>query len=325
MRAAACSRRARSSPRCRWRCCRRRRSGSRPRPAFPSARSASARAAAPGCRRRLPARTRRAAELAWPDIARRQEARRSAAEQAAARARAVSWACSCYQWIQMLTPFLQGGRYHLPEMSKELMMNTILPAPARLAAVFLAAALLCMSIAHAQERRERREHERERFHTSHWVFDDRFHHNHYYTAVGYAVEVLPAGDVVVNFRSGRLWFHSGVWFQQAGPRFVVVRPPVGIVVPVLPPAYSTVYVAGMPYYYANDVYYIQQPGGYAVAEPPMVASQNPPPPAPAPQPGNATPPGSAGNWYYCESAKAYYPYVTECKEGWRSVPATPPQ
>jgi hypothetical protein len=114
-----------------------------------------------------------------------------------------------------------------------------------------------------------------------------------------------------------------VWFQQAGPRYVVVRPPVGVLVPVLPPAYSTVYVAGVPYYYANDVYYIQQPGGYAVAEPPMVASQNPPPPASAP--GSAAPPSSPGTWYYCASAKAYYPYVAECKEGWRSVPATPPQ
>jgi len=207
------------------------------------------------------------------------------------------------------------------------MMNTILSAPARLAAAFLAAALLSVSFAHAQERRERREHERERFHTPHWVFDDRFHHNHYYPAMGYSVSVLPAGNVAINFRGGRFWFHSGVWFQQAGPGFVVVRPPAGIIVPVLPSAYTTVYVAGAPYYYANDAYYVAQPGGYAVAEPPMVASQNPPPPAPAPQPGNtgAAPQESPGNWYYCESAKAYYPYVTECKEGWRSVPATPPQ
>jgi len=181
-------------------------------------------------------------------------------------------------------------------------MKTFLPAPVRLAAAFLAAAVLSVSLAHAQERRERREHERERFQTPHWVFDDRFHHNHYYPAVGYAVDALPAGNVVVNFRSGRFWFHSGVWFQ---------------------PAYSTVYIGGVPYYYANDVYYIQQPGGYAVAEPLMVASQSPPPPAAAP--GSAAPPSSPGTWYYCASAKAYYPYVTECKEGWRSVPATPPQ
>lgn len=29
-------------------------------------------------------------------------------------------------------------------------------------------------------------------------------------------------------------------------------------------------------------------------------------------------------WYYCDSAKGYYPYVRACREGWRAVPAVPP-
>ncbi len=30
--------------------------------------------------------------------------------------------------------------------------------------------------------------------------------------------------------------------------------------------------------------------------------------------------GSSGDyWYYCESAGQYYPYVTECPEGWQAV------
>src|SRR2546421_12127929 len=119
-------------------------------------------------------------------------------------------------------------------------MKTILPAPARLAAAFLAAALLSMSLAHAQERRERREHERERFQTPHWVFDDRFRHNHYYPAPGYSLAVLPPGNLALMFGGARYWFHSGVWYQSAGPGYVVARPPVGIVAPVLPPAYTTV-------------------------------------------------------------------------------------
>jgi hypothetical protein len=36
-----------------------------------------------------------------------------------------------------------------------------------------------------------------------------------------------------------------------------------------------------------------------------------PPPAPAPQP----------TWYYCDSAKGYYPYVRSCASGWRAVAA----
>jgi hypothetical protein len=193
----------------------------------------------------------------------------------------------------------------------------------KLLIVLLAAAPL---LAHAQRRE--REHERERYHTEHWVYDDRFHHNHYYPTLGYAVPVLPAGNIALTFRGGgRFFFHSGVWYQPAAGGFVVVRPPRGIVVPVLPPAYTTVWVAGAPYYYANDVYYTQTPGGYAVAEPPMdapVAQAQPPAPPPLPQPQGA-PPAAPGTWYYCDSSKMYYPYVSECKEGWRAVAAAPPK
>jgi hypothetical protein len=36
-------------------------------------------------------------------------------------------------------------------------------------------------------------------------------------------------------------------------------------------------------------------------------------------------PSSADHWYYCPSARAYYPYVTECPEGWKPVlPQAPP-
>jgi len=29
------------------------------------------------------------------------------------------------------------------------------------------------------------------------------------------------------------------------------------------------------------------------------------------------------DWYYCRAAKAYYPYVKTCQEGWLRVPAQP--
>jgi hypothetical protein len=51
-------------------------------------------------------------------------------------------------------------------------------------------------------------------------------------------------------------------------------------------------------------------------------------PTPLPPDSNSTselpsaPPPSA-NWYYCDSAKGYYPYVRECPEPWHIVPATP--
>jgi len=171
------------------------------------------------------------------------------------------------------------------------------------------------------------------YHSPHWTYDDRYHHRHYYPAVGYSVVALPPGYLSVTYGGARLYFHGGVWFRAAGPSYVVVRPPAGVMVPVLPPDYTAVYAGGRPYYYANDVYYSEAPGGagYAVVAPPIGAepatAQSVPPPANSPQPAQA--PGSApsstsGNWYYCESAKGYYPYVAECREGWRQVPASPP-
>jgi len=167
----------------------------------------------------------------------------------------------------------------------------------------------------------------ERYQTPHWVYDDRYHHDHFYPAPGYSVAVLPPGHVVVSFRNGRYYFHAGVWYHAVGPNFVVVRPPIGIVVPVLPPMYATVWVAGVPYYYANEAYYVAAPGGYAVAQPPAEPAAAPPAPPPAPPAQAAGPPSptAPGNWYYCESSKRYFPYVQECKEGWRVVPATPPR
>ena len=35
------------------------------------------------------------------------------------------------------------------------------------------------------------------------------------------------------------------------------------------------------------------------------------------------PPSRYDVWYYCDSARAYYPYVQSCPGGWRMVPANP--
>jgi hypothetical protein len=85
------------------------------------------------------------------------------------------------------------------------------------------------------------------------------------------------------YRGGdRFYFSGGIWYAPRGPGFVVVVPPPGLVVSVLPPYYSTVWIGGVPYYYADNVYYTAQPdqGGYAVVDPPDNADAPSPPPAP---------------------------------------------
>ncbi len=73
--------------------------------------------------------------------------------------------------------------------------------------------------------------------------------------------------------------------------------------------------AGMWYFYPQPVY--PYPDPYI---PPVVVVQ----PAPAPQPtAPVVQPPSAQNWYYCVASKSYYPYVSSCPAGWKTVPATP--
>ena len=130
-------------------------------------------------------------------------------------------------------------------------------------------------------------------------YDDRYSHNHYYTMRGTEVAVVP-GRPYMFARGGVHYYYSGgVWYVPQGPRYVVVAPPVGVFVPVLPPFYTTVWFGGVPYYYANDTYYVDDgPQGYEVVSPPgdpdsaVQGPQGPPyPGAPPPAESGAHPQG----------------------------------
>ncbi|MCE4555764.1 DUF6515 family protein [Roseateles cellulosilyticus] len=121
------------------------------------------------------------------------------------------------------------------------------------------------------------------------VFDNRYHHDHYYPAPGYVAPYVPRGAVVVGAGPHRYWFHGGVWYEPWGPRYRVVAPPVGVVIPLLPPAYVTVTLGGLPYYYANGVYYRAVPEGYAVVTPPVEVAPVQVQPSPPPPPPKADP------------------------------------
>jgi hypothetical protein len=107
------------------------------------------------------------------------------------------------------------------------------------------------------------------------ILDDRYHHGHYYVPRGVVVRELPAGYHPYLFHGSRFYFSGGVWYAPGPQGFVVVRPPVGLLVTTLPPFYTTVWIAGTPYYYANDVYYrwASEMNGYEVVDPPAGADQ----------------------------------------------------
>ena len=152
---------------------------------------------------------------------------------------------------------------------------------------------------------------------------------------------------IVRWRGGR-WFHGnynghfGWWWIVAGvyyfypraiypypdpytPPVVMVQPPAGGTAPGQPTQ-----AAGGTWYYCDAArgyypYVAECPGGWRAVSAQAPAASQPPvaaPPQTPPAPSQPVQP-SAGSWYYCDSAKAYYPYVPECPGGWRAVPAAP--
>jgi hypothetical protein len=120
----------------------------------------------------------------------------------------------------------------------------------------------------------------ERGHYGHYDhYDARFNHNHVYPGRGYFVGGLPRERIEVVRGPNHFFYAGGVWYAPRGAGFVVVGAPIGVFVPVLPPYYTTVWVGGVPYYYADDTYYTYRgPQGYEVVEPPNeeTASTQPP-------------------------------------------------
>lgn len=83
---------------------------------------------------------------------------------------------------------------------------------------------------------------------------------------------------------------------------------------------------GVPLYWQPAPPYRYYPYYSYPYSPPVVVL----PPAPAPVYIEQSPPQASsesrlpsGYWYYCQSARAYYPYVRECAEAWQPVSPTP--
>lgn len=108
-------------------------------------------------------------------------------------------------------------------------------------------------------------------------------HGRDYPRRGVIVHELPRERVLVYDRFHHPFYqYGGAWYAPRRAGFVVVGPPVGVFVSVLPASYSTLWFGGVPYYYANDTYYMwrEREHSYEVVDPPQGSSSN----APAAQP-----------------------------------------
>lgn len=106
-------------------------------------------------------------------------------------------------------------------------------------------------------------------------YDTRYGHDRYYPSRGGIVRQLPPGHFTVFDRANHRYYqHDGIWYAPRRTGFVVVGPPLGVTVSVLPPFYSTVWFGGIPYYYANDTYYVWRDRDrvYEVVDPPEATS-----------------------------------------------------
>ncbi len=120
--------------------------------------------------------------------------------------------------------------------------------------------------------------------------DPHHGHNHVYPDRGAIFRDLPRRAVTVNYAGVSYRFADGIWFEPRGPAFIVVAPPIGLMVPSLPGSATTIQEHGETYLYANDVYYRPRPdlGGYEVVNDPAEAAATTQNTAPSAAPASAS-------------------------------------
>lgn len=81
---------------------------------------------------------------------------------------------------------------------------------------------------------------------------------------------LPPGYRPYHWGGSPYYQYGGYWYRPYGSSFILSSPPYGLYVQTLPPFYSTVFIGGTRYYFADDTYYSYDTGrrGYVVVQPP---------------------------------------------------------
>lgn len=84
---------------------------------------------------------------------------------------------------------------------------------------------------------------------------------------------LPPRHDIIQHQNRRYHRHQGRYYWQTALGFMLIRPPLGLVVFSLPVGFHTVISAGLTYYVHGDIYYRRVPSGYEVIEPVRVPGQ----------------------------------------------------
>ena len=131
-------------------------------------------------------------------------------------------------------------------------------------------------------------------------------HGYYWAGYhpGLTLGSLPAGYVQVSLGGTGYYYYGGVYFRPTpeGP-YVVVAPPLGVIVPQAPPGAELIAVGGANYYYAGGAFYLQVPNGFAVVPAPLGVTVNGLPPG-------ATPVTINGKVFFAAGAAHFLPVMS---------------
>ena len=146
--------------------------------------------------------------------------------------------------------------------------------------------------------RERREHRRFEFEEER---HDLYPWSHYHP--GYVIGTLPYGYVPLNVGGTPYYYYGGSYYETGPSGYVVVQPPVGAVVPDLPPGAETVAAGPSVFYYAGGAFYAPNiQGGFVVIAPPLGVTVDTLPPG-------ATPVSINGMIYYQADGAYFIPMM----------------
>lgn len=102
-------------------------------------------------------------------------------------------------------------------------------------------------------------------------YNRSYHYNynryHYRTSVS-IIAHLPFGAVSVIFGNRYYHYYNGLYYRPYDRGYIIVEPPVGIIVPGLPGGCKEVIVGSNPYYRYGNVFYAPYGNRYKVVEEP---------------------------------------------------------
>ncbi len=97
-----------------------------------------------------------------------------------------------------------------------------------------------------------------------------YHYNRYPSRPSVSIIArLPFGAVSVTFGNRYYHYYRGAYYRPYNRGYIIVQPPIGIIVPSLPVGYTHVIVGSHPYYRHGNVFYAPYGNRYKVVEEPQ--------------------------------------------------------